>query len=249
MTIRSNLDVPGQLRLWQGISDSSDDEGSSDSETELDHTLKQPKLAKPGKPDQTTTAGHETETTQMETEQDSELDDVPKLSEMPLCWNLSSDSSDSEDESPPAQPTFNSKPKTITGIELPPKKWKVRNIRKKDTRKLKQIFVGANLNTIKQTLEATTQYASRGAVEGTKLMHQMKSPNPVLNVPRRCESVATDQIYSSTPAIADGTRIAQFFIGTISLFRSVYSLGKTNKNYPQALMDEVRKTVCLECLI
>ena len=172
---------------------------------------------------------------------------MPELRDHPLEYPSSSDSS--EPDTPLGRPTFNNKSKNATGIDLPPKKWKVRTTRKKDLRKLKQIFVGANLETIKKTLEATTQYASRGAVEGTNLRQQVRSPNPVLNIPRRCESVATDQIYSNTPAIGDGTKIAQFFIGVTSKYRSVYSLGKTNKNYPQALMDEVRRRGAMNKII
>ena len=52
----------GGLTSVKGRKSPSDDERSSDSETEPDYTLKQPKLAKPGKPDQTTTAGRDTET-------------------------------------------------------------------------------------------------------------------------------------------------------------------------------------------
>ena len=232
--------------------DSADSDSEEDS-TQLPKLGLPPRQPKPRKPAPVASSnGEQTETTAVETDVPgyaSDSTEPPELLELPLYWEPPSDSSDSEDDSPPGLPTFNSKAKTATGIELPPKKWKLRNIRKKDTKKLKQIFVGANQETIKRTLEATTQYASRGAVEGTNLRQQIKSPNPVLNIPRRCESVATDQIYSSTPAIKDGTRIAQFFIGTISMFRAVYSLGKSNKNYPQALMDEVRKRGAMNKII
>ena len=41
------------------------------------------------------------------------------------------------------------------------------------------------------------------------MMH-FKSRNPVFNIPRRIEAVATDTIFSDTPAINDGSTMAQF---------------------------------------
>jgi hypothetical protein len=72
---------------------------------------------------------------------------------------------------------------------------------------------GSNLNTIKRTFEATTQLGTRGAVQGINLRDRILSPNPVLNIPRRNEDVATDTVYSNVPAIVDWSTAAQFFIG------------------------------------
>ena len=41
------------------------------------------------------------------------------------------------------------------------------------------------------------------------------SRNPALNVPRRHEPVATDTIFSDTPAADSGVKQAQVFVGEI----------------------------------
>jgi hypothetical protein len=51
---------------------------------------------------------------------------------------------------------------------------------------------GSNLSTIKRTFKATTQLGTCGAVQGINLRNRILSPNPVLNIPRHNEDVATD---------------------------------------------------------
>ena len=45
------------------------------------------------------------------------------------------------------------------------------------------------------------------------MKRHLKSRNPALNVPRRHESVATDTIFSDTPAVDSGVKHAQVFVG------------------------------------
>ena len=152
-----------------------------------------------------------------------------------------SDSDFSDDEDTPyGRPSFNSRAKAATGIDYPPKRRSSQPLVKKAS-ELRKFFPGASVETIQRTLAATTQYATRGAVEGTTLRQQIRAPNPVLNIPRRNEDVATDSLYSDTPAIDDGSTAAQFFIGKISKFRSAHPLGKSDGNYVRTLMDEIRK--------
>ena len=49
---------------------------------------------------------------------------------------------------------------------------------------------------------------------GTYLKKRYKSPFPACNVHCRSEPVATDTVYSDTPAIDSGITTAQFFVGT-----------------------------------
>jgi hypothetical protein len=56
--------------------------------------------------------------------------------------------------------------------------------------------------TVKKTFETTTQYARMP--NGTILKKHYKSPFPALNVKRRDEPVATDTVFSDTPAIDGG---------------------------------------------
>ena len=110
-------------------------------------------------------------------------------------------------------------------------------------------FPGVSLHSIKKTLEATTQYGTRGAVEGATLRNRIKSPNPILGIPRRHEPVATDTLYSSSPAVYDGSTACQFFIGRKSMYRTVYPLGTSDKQFPRVLMDEIRKYGCMDVLV
>ena len=41
----------------------------------------------------------------------------------------------------------------------------------------------------------------------------LKTRNPALNIPRRHEAVATDTVFSDTPAVDSGVKQAQVFVG------------------------------------
>ena len=45
----------------------------------------------------------------------------------------------------------------------------------------------------------------------------LKSRNPALNIPRRHEPVATDTVFSDTPAVDSGVKQAQVFVGRDTL--------------------------------
>ena len=49
-----------------------------------------------------------------------------------------------------------------------------------------------------------------------------KSRFPAFNIPRRSEEVATDTIFSDTPAIDSGVTMAQIFVGKRTLVTDVY---------------------------
>ena len=53
--------------------------------------------------------------------------------------------------------------------------------------------------------------------------------------------MSTDTLYSDTPAVDNGSKAVQFFIGKRSKYRSVFPLGKTNAKFPAALLEEIRK--------
>ncbi|CAB9524801.1 Retrotransposon protein [Seminavis robusta] len=143
--------------------------------------------------------------------------------------------SDDEDTEPLRS---NNKAKHHTGLEFPPKSKKIKT---QSTAKLRRFFPGVTDETIKRTLDATTQYGTKGATQGRTLRGQIVSPNPILNIPRRHEDVATDTIYSSTPAIDDGSTAAQLFIGRTSHYRTLRPAGSSDASYIRNLMDEIRK--------
>ena len=90
---------------------------------------------------------------------------------------------------------------------------------------------------MKETLARTTQYARMPM--STYLKWRFKSPYPALNVHHRNEPVATDTVYSDTPAINGGETYAQIFVGTESLVTDVEGM-KTDKQFVNMLEDNIR---------
>ncbi len=69
-------------------------------------------------------------------------------------------------------------------------------------------------------MEATTQFG-RSIASDYPLMSTHKSPFPAYNVTRRSEAVATDQVYSDTPAVCGGETTAQLFVGRKSIVSDI----------------------------
>ena len=120
---------------------------------------------------------------------------------------------------------------------------------KTDVEEYSKYFPGTDLETLKKTFDATTQYGNKGATEGHTLRNQIKSPNPILNIRRRHEEVATDTMYSNTRAYETGSTAAQFFIGRKSHFRSARKLGSSDKDFKSTLEDEIRKYGAMDKLV
>ena len=89
-----------------------------------------------------------------------------------------------------------------------------------DYNKLKPYFGWVNVDTIKNTFENSTQWA----VTSTRypMRKHFKSTFPAFDIPCRNEAVATDTIFSDTPAIDSGVTMAQIFIGKDSIISDVY---------------------------
>jgi hypothetical protein len=92
------------------------------------------------------------------------------------------------------------------------------------------------IDTIKKMFERTTQLTRMPM--STILKKQYKSPNPALNVHPRDEPVATDTIYSNTPAIDCGITSAQLFVGTKTHTADVYPI-KSDKQFVNTLLDNI----------
>ena len=110
--------------------------------------------------------------------------------------------------------------------------------REPDYDALRPLFGWLPTDIVKRTFEKTTQYAR--IPMSTILKKHYKSPNPALNVHRRDEPVATDTVYSDTPAVDDGATSAQFFTGTKSLVSDIYGM-KTDKQFVNTLEDNIRE--------
>jgi hypothetical protein len=72
----------------------------------------------------------------------------------------------------------------------------------------------------------------------TVLRKCFKSPNPVVNVQRCDEPIATDTIQSDVPAINGGEKYAQIFVGMKSLVTNVHGM-KSPAQFPGILTDEI----------
>jgi hypothetical protein len=177
-------------------------------------------------------------------------DDFSDLPDLEPTGYSSSDDSDDESDTPVGRPSFNNEARSHTGINFPTQKWGVKTVRKWDIQKLKKFLPGVGVETIQDTFRATTQYATKDAVEDTALWKQMQAPNPVLNIPRRNEDVAMDILFHSTAAIDTGGCIAaQFFIGCKPIFRSDVPLKDSDADFPSALMEEIRKCGAMNRII
>ena len=118
---------------------------------------------------------------------------------------------------------------------------------KHDFDKLQPYFGWVSIDIIKKTIEYTTQYA-RSLHLYTDMRKHYKSRFPSLNVARRNEAVATDTIFSDTPAIDDGSRCAQFFVGRDTLVSDVYGM-KSEKQFVNTLEDNIRRRGAMSKLI
>jgi hypothetical protein len=165
---------------------------------------------------------------------------------------VGTDESDSDGESETPRTDYNNPAKsTLQEDEVPlrggPLVGKPSRI---DHEQYQRHFCGVPVEVIKKTFENTTQMGRKAAVKGVKLWKQHKAPNPALNIPRRNESVATDTIYGpGCPAVDDGSTAAQLFIGRKSGFSAPEGLGHTDKRYPSALMNHIRKYGAMDQII
>ena len=112
---------------------------------------------------------------------------------------------------------------------------------------LQPYFGWMPIDIIKHTFKNTTQYARSIHLYDNMRKHY-KSRFPALNVTRRNESVATDTIFSDTPAIDSGAKCAQFFVGRESLVADVYGM-KTDKEFINTLEDNIRFRGAMDKLI
>ena len=111
---------------------------------------------------------------------------------------------------------------------------------------LQPCFAWAPVDVIKHTFAVTTRYAKN--ILHLPLRKHFKSRFPALNVHRRREPVATDTVYSDTPAIDDGSTTAQIFVGRDTLVVDVYGM-KTDKEFVNTLEDQIRKRGAMDKLI
>ena len=104
-----------------------------------------------------------------------------------------------------------------------------------DYEKLRPFFGWVNSDNVKQTILQTTQWGV--SLDSFPMKRHLKSRDPALNVPTRHEPVATDTIYSDTPAVDSGVKQAQVFVGRDSLVADVYPI-KSGQKFVNTLEDK-----------
>ena len=108
-------------------------------------------------------------------------------------------------------------------------------------------FAWTSPSSIKDTFNVTTRHGTAPHTQDYIKKHFM-SRNPVFNIPRRIEAVATDTIFSDTPAVDDGSTMAQFFCGHDTLVCDAYGI-KSTKQFINTLSDNIRKWGAMDTLI
>jgi hypothetical protein len=124
-----------------------------------------------------------------------------------------------------------------TALEVNPEPRATTKAKEPDYSNYKPYFCWLPTKVIKHTFRNTTQYAR--IPMSTFLRKHYKAPNPAFNVPRREEPVATDTVYSDTPAVDSGATSAQFYCGTESLVTDSYGM-LSDKQFVNTLQDNIR---------
>ena len=121
------------------------------------------------------------------------------------------------------------------------------NPAEEDWPSLRPNFGWQSEQVIKDTYKVTSRFG--GTIpRHDYLKKHFKSWNSVFNIPRRNEPVATDTIFSDTPAINDGSTMAQFFVGKDTLVCDAYGI-KSQKQFINTLYDNIRSRGAMTTLI
>ena len=78
-------------------------------------------------------------------------------------------------------------------------------------------------------MEQSTQWGA--SIPNTfPMKKQPKSRNPALNIPRRHDPVATETVFSYTPAVDSGVKQAQLLVARDTLVADAYSMKSVGSN-------------------
>ena len=101
-------------------------------------------------------------------------------------------------------------------------------------------------SSIKDTFNVTTRHGTAPHTQDYIKKH-FKSRNPVFSIPRCSEAVATDIIFSDTPAVDDRPTMAQFFCGHDTFVCDAYGI-KSTIQFINTLSDNIRKRGAMDTL-
>ena len=104
-----------------------------------------------------------------------------------------------------------------------------------------------NVDTVQKTMEQSTEWGV-SILNTFPMKKHLKSRNPALNIPRRHEPVATDTVFSDTPAVDSGVKQAQAFVGRDTLVADAYAM-KSGKQFVNTLEDNIRRRGVMDKLL
>ena len=116
-----------------------------------------------------------------------------------------------------------------------------------DWNDLRPLFAWTTPSSINDTFNVTTRHGTAPHTQDYIKKH-FKSRNPVFNIPRCSGAVATDTIFSDTPAVDDGSTMVQFLCGCDTLVCDAYGI-KSTKQFINTLSDNIRKRGAMDTLI
>ena len=116
-----------------------------------------------------------------------------------------------------------------------------------DYEKFRPYFGWVNVDTVQKTMEQSTQLGVSLPNKFPMKKH-LKSRNPALNIPRKHEAVATDTVFSDTPAVDSGVKQAQVFVGRDTLVADAYPM-KSGKQFVNTLEDNIRRQGAIDKLL
>ena len=115
-----------------------------------------------------------------------------------------------------------------------------------DHEKFMPYFGWVNVDTVQKTMEKSTQWGV--SIPNTfPLKRHLKSRNPALIIPRRHEAVATDTVFSDTPAVDSGVKQAQVLVGSDTLVADTYAM-KSGMQFVNTLEDNIRRRGAMDKL-
>ena len=116
-----------------------------------------------------------------------------------------------------------------------------------DYEKFRPYFGCVNVDTVQKTMQQSTQWGV-SLPNALPMKKHLKSRNPALNIPRRHEAVATDTVFSDTPAVDSGVKQAEVFVGRDTLVADAYPM-KSRKQFVNTLEDNIRRWGAMDKLL
>ena len=116
-----------------------------------------------------------------------------------------------------------------------------------DWKSLRPYFEWQSEQLIQNTYKVTSRFG--GTIHNMITSKKnFKPSNTVFNIPRRNEPVATDTIFSDTPAINHGRTVAQFVVGKDTLECDAYGI-KSQKQFINTLYDNIKTRGAMDTII